>query len=72
MNGSIAKLSLEDFKRIIEEVVEEKLLEMFGDPDHGQVMRASVRRRLAKQLKAVAAGERGKPLERVVRELGLE
>ena len=72
MNGSIAKLSLEDFKRIIEDVVEEKLLEMFGDPDHGQVMRASVRRRLAKQLKAVAAGERGKPLERVIRELGLE
>lgn len=72
MNGSIAKLSLKDLKKVVEEVVEEKLLELFGDPDERGVMRSSVRRRLAKQLQAVAAGERGRPLEQVIREHGLE
>ena len=72
MNGSIAKLSLKDLKKVVEVVVEEKLLELFGDPDQGRMMRTSVRRRLAKQLHAVAAGERGRPLEQVIRENGLE
>jgi hypothetical protein len=72
MSGSIAKLSFKDLKKVGEEVVEKKLLELFGDPDQGRVMRTSVRRRLAKQLQAVAAGERGRPLEQVIREHGLE
>jgi hypothetical protein len=72
MSGSIAKLSFKDLKKVVEEVVEKKLLELFGDPDQSRVMRTSVRRRLAKQLQAVAAGERGRSLEQVIQEHGPE
>jgi len=46
---------------------EQKLLEMLGDPDEGLPIRKSVRERLLRQKQAVAAGERGKPLDEVVR-----
>jgi hypothetical protein len=57
---------------LIESSIEQKLLEMLGDPDEGLPIRKSVRERLLRQKQAVAAGERGEPLDEVVRKLGLE
>jgi hypothetical protein len=48
------------------------LRELLGDPDEGLEIRKSVRDRLLRQKKAVAAGERGEPFEDVVQQLGLE
>jgi hypothetical protein len=45
---------------------------LLGDPDEGLSLRKSVRERLLRQKRAVAEGERGVPLEEVVRQLGLE
>ncbi len=50
----------------------ERLLELLGDSDEGIVIRDAVQSRLRQQMKDVAAGERGEPLEDVVRRLGLE
>jgi hypothetical protein len=72
MTTTIAQMSKEEFKEMIEASIEQKLLEMLGDPDEGWEIRESVRDRLLRQKKAVAAGERGQPFDDVIQQLGLE
>ena len=74
--NTIVQMTQDEFKEMLESVVEEtverKLLEILGDPDEGLEIRSEVRERLLRQRQEVARGERGRPLEDVVRELGLE
>ena len=72
MTVSVAQMSRDELREMIEVTLEQKLLELLGDPDEGLEIRESVRERLLRQQKAVAAGERGEPLEDVVSRLGLE
>lgn len=72
MAATVGQMSKDELKEMIESSIEEKLLELLGDPDEGLEVRKSVRDRLLRQKKAVAAGERGEPFEDVVRRLGLE
>jgi hypothetical protein len=72
MSVTVAQMSKDELKDIIAMTVEQKLLELLGDPDEGLKIRKSVRERLLRQKKAVAAGERGEPFEDVVRRLGAE
>jgi len=72
MTVSVAQMSRDELREMIEVTLEQKLLELLGDPDEGLEIRESVRERLLRQQKAVAAGERGEPFEDVVRRLGLE
>ncbi len=72
MSITIAQMTRDELKDMIEMTVEQKLLELLGDPDEGLEIKKSVRDRLLRQKKAVAAGERGEPFEDVVRRLGLE
>ena len=55
-----------ELQEIIETTVEQKLLDLLGDPDEGLPLRKQVRDRLLRQKQAVAAGERGKPFKDVV------
>jgi hypothetical protein len=50
--------------------VEQELLELFGDPDEGLVLRKTVKDRLLRQRKAVASGQRGESLAVIVKRLG--
>ena len=70
MSVTVAQMSREELKEIIALTVEQKLLELLGDPDEGLEIRKSVRERLLRQKKAVAAGERGEPFEDVVLDVG--
>jgi hypothetical protein len=74
--NTIVQMTQDEFKEmlasVVEETVERKLLEILGDPDEGLEIRSEVRERLLHQRQEVARGERGRPLEDVVRELGLE
>ncbi len=72
MADTVAQMTKEELRAMIETSVEQKLLEILGDPDEGLEVKKSVRDRLLRQRKAVAAGERGEPFEDVVRRLGLE
>lgn len=72
MSVTVAQMSKDELKEMIEITVEQKLLELLGDPDEGLEIRKSVLDRLARQKKAVDAGERGEPFREVVRRLGLE
>jgi len=67
MAVTVAQMTREELKEIIEASIEHKLLEILGDPDEGLEIRESVRERLLRQKQAVAAGERGQLLEDVVR-----
>lgn len=72
MADTVAQMTKEELREMIETSIEQKLLEMLGDPDEGLEIKKSVRDRLLRQKEAVAAGERGEPFEDVVRRLGLE
>ena len=69
---TVAEMSKDELREMIEALLEEKLLEILGDPDEGLEIRKSVRERLLRQKEAVAAGDRGQPFEKVVQGLGLE
>lgn len=71
MATKVAQLTDDELRAIIGEVVEQKLLELFGDPDAGLVITKTLRNRLLRQKKATAKGERGELLESIVARLGL-
>ena len=56
---------------VVGSAVEKKIVELLGDPDAGLEIREHVRKRLLRQKRAVAKGDRGEPLENVVRRLKL-
>ena len=71
MTVTVAKMTKHELREIIESTVEQKLLELLGDPDQGLVLRKTLKDRLLRQRKAVASGERGESLTAIVKQLGL-
>lgn len=69
---TVTQMTKEELREMIETIIEDKLLELLGDPDEGLPIRKTVRDRLLRQREAVAKGERGEPFEEVTRRLGLE
>ena len=69
--NKVGEMTKEELREMIEEIIEEKLLELLGDPDEGLPLRKAVRERLLRQRQAVAQGDRGEPLEEAIRRLGL-
>ena len=67
MASTIAQMSRDELKEIIETSIEQKLLKILS-PDAGLEIRQSVRARLLRQKKAVAAGERGQAFEAIVQQ----
>jgi hypothetical protein len=65
-------MTKKEFAQILSTVVEQKLVELYGDPDEGLAIKEHLRKRLIRQKKAVAKGERGIALADVVKQLGLE
>ncbi len=71
MAGTIVNMTKKEFTQILSTVVEQKLVELFGDPDEGLVMKTKMRKRLLRQRKLIAKGERGEEFSSVVKRLGL-
>jgi hypothetical protein len=71
MAATVAGMTKHELKEIIESTVEQKLLELLGDPDQDLVLKKSVKVRLLRQRKAVASGQRGESLSVIVKRLGL-
>lgn len=71
MTSKVSEMTTAELKKMIEAVVEQKLLELLGDPDEGLALKKPVRERLLRQKRAVAKGERGVPFEEIVHKLGL-
>ena len=69
---TVAEMTQEELREMIETTVEEKLLELLVDPDEGLVLQETIRERLLQQKQAVADGERGEAFDDVIRRLGLD
>ena len=71
MQKTVAEMTGEELRELVGAAVEQKIVELLGDPDAGLVLRENVRQRLLRQRQAVAKGERGQSLETVIRRLKL-
>ena len=71
MSSTVAHMSKKELTQVISNVVEQKLVELFGDPDEGLPMKENMRKRLLRQKKAVAKGDRGTDLTSIRKQLGL-
>jgi hypothetical protein len=71
MAKTVADMTATELRQLVSSVVEEKLMQILGDPDEGLVLRENVRKRLLRQKQAVSKGVRGESLNAVVRRLKL-
>ena len=71
MARTVAEMTGEELRELVGAAVEQKIVELLGDPDAGLPLRESVRKRLLRQKRAVAKGERGESFETVTRRLKL-
>lgn len=72
MATTVAEMTEKDLKELIENIIEQKLLEILGDPDQGLPIRKSIQQRLLRQKRAVADGERGESFDDVRKRFGLD
>jgi len=68
----VKELTVEQFKGLIQEAIEEKLEELVGDPDLGLELREEIKERLRSSLAARQGGQRGVPVDEVARQAGLD
>lgn len=71
MARTVAKMTTDELRQMIGELIEGKLIELFGDPDTGLELRDSFRERLLRQRGEVSRGELGQSLDDVLESLGL-
>ncbi len=71
MAKTVAEMTGEELRELVGAAVQQKIVELLGDPDAGLALRENVRQRLLRQRQAVAKGERGQSLETVIRRLKL-
>lgn len=71
MSATIAQMTPDELREMIESIIEQKLAELLADPDNGLILRPEVEERLRRQMAAVAGGERGYSLNDVMQQLGL-
>ena len=69
---TLARMTVEEFREVVEEAVERKLTEMLSDPDKGRILRATVGQRLRRSLQTTRRGERGVPARDVAKRFGLK
>ena len=67
----ISDMTVDEFKALIRETVQETLEEFFVDPDEGLEVREEVKQKLVKSLHRIQAGERGISAEEAYKRLGL-
>lgn len=72
MVETVAQMTKQELKELIETSIEQKLLDLLGDPDSGFEIRTLVRERLTRQQMEVISGERGDSFDEVLNNLGLE
>ncbi len=69
---TVGQMTKEELRELIEASIEQKLLEIFGDPEGDLELKDSIRKQLLRQKEAVAAGERGADLKDIAYRLNLD
>lgn len=72
MSKTVGDMTKDELRQMLDTVVEEKLMDLLGDPDEGLELREELQQRLLKQMEKTAAGERGISLEEAKRKAGIE
>ncbi|MEE4357115.1 MAG: hypothetical protein V2I97_11655 [Desulfococcaceae bacterium] len=76
MTGTVARMSQEEFRLMIESVVkrtiQQELRALLKDPDSDSEIRDDIMILLTRQAELTAKGERGRSFDDVMSELGLE
>ena len=70
-HSTVADLTIDEFKKLIREVVIQTLSEMFSDPDEGLELRDDFQVELQRSFAAVQAGGKTIPVQEVAAKLGL-
>lgn len=71
MNADVLKITPDELRRMVDEMVEVKLATIFRDPEDDLELTDELKGILARQNEEIRNGERGEPLEDVVARLGL-
>jgi hypothetical protein len=69
---TLKDLTIDEFKAVVGEVIEEKLRELLADPDAGLSLRPEIEARLREQLQNPQLDGESIPAAEVARRLGLE
>lgn len=72
MTNTVAQMSKDELRELIEESIENKLLELLEDPDRGLELKKEVRERLRRSFAAEERGERGISAEELAKRLGIQ
>jgi hypothetical protein len=67
---TLARMTADELREVVEEAVERKLTEMLSEQDMGQTLRATVEHRLRRSLQTTRRGERGVPAREVAKRYG--
>ncbi|MBI1742551.1 hypothetical protein HYR54_05720 [Candidatus Acetothermia bacterium] len=70
--SKVKDLTVDELRLLIEQMVEHKLVELFGDPDEGLELREEVKARLRRSTSRECKGVQGIPAKEVAKNLGLE
>jgi hypothetical protein len=69
---TVADLTIDEFKKIIDDSIEKKLLELFADPDEGLELREDFVAELKKSLKITKGGANTKSAKEVAASFGID
>ena len=72
MSVKVAELTVDELTQVVQEAVEQKLIEMLGDPDEGLELREEIKARLRRSLEAEQSGVQGIPAQEAAAQLDLE
>jgi len=67
----VAELTTNELKSIIKDTIEEKIVEMFVDPDEGLELKENVKKRLKVSLSTVRQGKRGISASEIAKKIGV-
>jgi len=70
--ATVRDLTMAELRELVEQIVEQKLWELVGDPDEGLQLQDEVKERLKKSLARERRGARGISAATVAKKLGLE
>ena len=69
--STLTQMTKKEFTQILSNVVEQKLVELYGDPDEGLIIKDQLRKRLVRQKKSTSKGNRGVNFSSAMKQLGL-
>jgi hypothetical protein len=73
MAGStVADLTIDEFKKLVQEAVKETIQNMVSDPDEGLELQDELKVRMQRSLAALQGGDKTVPAHEVAARLGLE